>query len=287
MTRNATRQTQSLHQFLLRLAALVCLTVCATAVQAGSLYRIDLIVFRHLHPQTNETFLQQSGPEPNPEAFLLSGSPDEQQPTYPLASPDNFILTETLRRLRGSANYRALWSGSWTMALAPRRALQFKLAPDSLADNDVSLSGNLSITLSRYLHLDADLALTRWKPGTPGTASNALQDAPFQPVVAGNPAAQPIFWTPWGSGADRFRANHFDVDSVYRLQKKQRSSRDKLYYLDHPYFGILYRFTRVSAPSQDAAATGTRPSTEDTDSAMPAEEPDINEDDNADIGGGD
>lgn len=250
MMRIVSRQTPRHPTYLVRLALLLCLTASATAVHAGSLYRIDLIVFRHLHPQTHETFLQQSGPQPNPEAYLLSAVPDEQQATYPLAGPDNFILTETLRRLRGSANYRPLWSGSWTMALSSRRPLQFKLAPDSLTDNDVSLSGNLSVTLSRYLHLDADLALTRWKPGA---APAAAQDAPFQPVVAGTPASQPVAWTPWGLGAERFMANHFSVDSVYRLQKKQRSSRDKLYYLDHPYFGILYRFTRVSSPGAEGA----------------------------------
>ena len=74
MTRNATRQTQSLHQFLLRLAALVCLDSLRNSRSGGLTHRIDLIVFRHLHPQTNETFLQQSGPrEPNRKPSCSAG----------------------------------------------------------------------------------------------------------------------------------------------------------------------------------------------------------------------
>jgi hypothetical protein len=296
------------HIFLLLLAGLTASAASVGANAADAVtYRIDLLIFRQLKLQTDEDFSRAGGPSFDESRYLLSYDAVPGEKTYPLSSPDNFLLSDSLARINGSNSYRHVWHGSWKLALQPQRKVRFRLAPDNLQEQNFTLSADLGITLSRYLHIDADLALAEWEPAPAGyrpadpteAEAQAYADAPFSPVVntrpsgsttaingngsVANPSAS---WAPWGNAADSLRAQNYQVKNVYRIAKKQRSRRDVLYYIDHPYFGMVYKFTKVDAPQGANSVTTTEadmlPATETIeDTSIPSEGFEIPDDSDA------
>ncbi len=86
------------------------------------------------------------------------------------------------------------------------------------------LNGVIGLTQSRYLHMDVDLV---YQVNTPVDQSQ-------QESIIGDTV----------------------MTQTYRLQQSRRIRSDKLFYFDHPRFGVLARITPFTPPSPPAPAQG-------------------------------
>ena len=134
-------------------------------------------------------------------------------------------LTEEGRRLGNSRNYVLLAHMAWIQpGYAREDAIAFPLA--ELAGPASGLHGDLTLHLSRYLHLQFDLAIDE-QPKTPAEESAA----PLKALVS--------FAGSWNSSEAE------DLLPEYRITEKRRMRSGELHYIDHPRFGVLTRISKV------------------------------------------
>lgn len=134
-------------------------------------------------------------------------------------------LTKEGKRIRDSRNFELLAHMAWIQpGYARENAIAFPLA--ELAGPASGLHGDLTLHLSRYLHLQFDLAIDEL-PKTPGEQSTTPLDA----LVA--------FPGSWGNRDERV------IAPEYRINEKRRMRSGELHYIDHPRFGVLTRISKV------------------------------------------
>lgn len=160
-----------LPRHLVVLAALLCSAWSGLA--RAETYRVDLIVFRFLGP---------AGEAGQPVRLPGSGAPGtpaiDPKDTAQLAAagitilPDaEFTLGPEWASLRSSRDFRPLVRLAWTQKDPPsengpriqiRSGAKLMLSdPESMRAGEVSeIDGSVALLLSRFLHLDADLAYT-------------------------------------------------------------------------------------------------------------------------------
>ncbi len=229
-----------------------------------SQYQLDLIVFKQLYPQSDELFDASEGPVPPKQAILIGSGFSRSVETLlgkqPLMPAGGNTLDEIERKLRSSRGYRPLWSGSWKVSLNQGESRVFLFEPDAPVDENQTLVGHFTVELSRYLHLDTDLALVDWQPYVAPDLWE--QDSPFLPEVTASAAVtEPErSWLPWGEAAQAMVGAGYEVKDLYRINQRHRTPSGKINYQDHPYFGIIFQFTRMTAPEPVSnAATGSEP----------------------------
>lgn len=101
------------------------------------------------------------------------------------------------------------------------------------------LVGTVSLSVSRYLHLAADLIYrtpVKERVAVPVSDLDLLYDRPY-PTLAQNqgPAYQLEQW---------------NVIHGFRLEESRRMRSKKVHYLDHPFFGIVVLVTPVELPEE-------------------------------------
>lgn len=160
--------------------------------------------------------------EPDPVDPKAGMSPEE---AADFALMNELELTRESKRLRDSSNYETLAHMAWIQpGYAREDAIAFPLA--ELAGPGSGLHGDLTLHLSRYLHLQFDLAIDE-TPKTPGEENLAAIEA----LVA-----LPGAWGDNGAG---------ELAPEYRINEKRRMRSGELHYIDHPRFGVLARISKV------------------------------------------
>lgn len=225
-------------------------------------YAVELIVFAQTHPDAgNETWPATPG-LPNLTGaqdiptVAVAGSPLQPLPA------DQFKLQAEADKLANDSDYEVLLHTGWvqlgvpggkgipvrihtalpaaaddaapatpaavvpatpagSVTPAPAAATPVASAPDA----QPRLDGVVTLTLSRYLHLDVDLVL-RGEPAAPADSGGFF----------GTPTQQPQV-------------------QLYRLQESRRMRSKEIHYFDHPMFGVLAQVT----PYDPSAIPGASP----------------------------
>lgn len=195
--------------------SLICLIVLPSAAFASAekSYQIELIVFENLdRKQMSE------------EAWPLSpGQPSYHNAIYPQAlQMSQWQLKDAALHLKRNGN-RILYHGAWIQHIGSRN----QVVPvhikggQSFSEGSNEIEGTLKASVSRYLHVDADLI--------------------FQKSV--KVASQS------GSGMFRIGGNEGDGSAQmhsFRLKQSHKMRSNELHYMDHPLFGALVLITPVN-----------------------------------------
>lgn len=157
-----------MKQFAIRLlgVAAFVLTLGAADAQQSSpgSYDVELIVFRNLSSNaTPEDWAQETAitPRDTPEdetEVPVAATPLEATETFPELPASKFKLTAIADSLRRSRGYQPLAHFGWTQPGFPWGEHHY-LSIDSQAAAGSGLSGRVSLSRGRYLHLTVDLTL--------------------------------------------------------------------------------------------------------------------------------
>ena len=165
--------------------------------------------------------------------------------SYKVLKSRNYKLTKQVKKISESKTQRVIFHTAWRQpGLDKNLALpiHFKreiAAPPTNEDEETSeteftqkpdtspsiLEGILRVTLSRYLHLEAELTL---KKKTPDIVKS---DNPFS--ILDNEEA---------------RSEIQSQGVIHLKQKRRRIRSSELHYIDHPVLGILIYITRYEKP---------------------------------------
>ena len=130
-----------------------------------------------------------------------------------MLAEEDFQLVDTYKRLQRLDAYKPLLHFGWTQPTYPEEDTQARPL-SSFVTPPAGLEGELSLYLSRYLHLAVKLQL------------DAVDDRPLDRRVTSN------------SFADSYPVRYrIDEDRIFR--------NGELRYFDHPKFGVLARISRV------------------------------------------
>jgi len=200
-------------------------------------YTVEVIVFRYAQEVAagSEVFLPDE-PEPEElpvdEEILLIEEPEPEVEEEPEPVPDTelvlleeeeYALDDVMERLELLDAYEPVMHFGWTQATWPREQTEplplfrFAIPPDGL-------NGNMTLYLSRYLHLVVDLQLDA--PDT--TQDTGTRNMSFN-----------------GFSTDYDDAEEPPAPVYYRIQENRIVKNGELRYYDHPKFGVLARVTRV------------------------------------------
>lgn len=159
--------------------------------------------------------------EPEPEEELAE---EEKQYELVMLPEEDFVLLDVIERLDDLDAYKPLMHFGWTQATYPEEETEARPLSSFMTPPE-GLEGDLTLYLSRYLHLAVNLQL----------------DAP---VVE---EAEDTLTTM------SFRNDYddFDDETVVTYPVRYRINEDRIFrngdlrYYDHPKFGVLAKITRV------------------------------------------
>ena len=215
-------------------------------------YSVEMIIFQYAQDVSigSEVFVPDTPPEPelmdldtidNPAEMDDSDvvrmpaivavddlAPDVEAIEFIALQEKDFTLTDIYQRMQRLDVYEPLMHFGWTQATlpqdvtGPRPLASFARAPEGL-------DGDLTLYLSRYLHLAVNLQLDAPRLSSRSqaqlTRSNVFGDAIREPL-----RAQP---------------------TRFRIVENRIVRNDELRYFDHPKFGVLAKVSRVVESHDD------------------------------------
>ena len=154
-------------------------------------------------------------------------------------------LQSILRSLRRSSSFTVIDQASWIQPI-DEAPITVMFQAGQRYDDTWELEGTISLTRSRFLHVDTDLWYTLFEPRggavDPLRTSGAslLNEVPedFQGLV------QEL------EQVERERGQYYPARQHTMVQSRRMRS-DELHYLDHPLFGLLIRVNRYQPPGAD------------------------------------
>lgn len=196
------RSITYMHQRL-TVSACLLITCCFCSQAFAGDYIIELLIFENLNRGgIEEQWRDDFQNDTNTTAAMTNVS-------WQAAS--SYKLGNARDSLARSSDYRPLLHTAWRQSVS-KRGRPVAL-PDNGTATDTFVSGSVTVTRGRYLHLDLDLVL------------NTAPDSNY-------------------IGEDyRFGS----VSSSIRLQQKRRMRSKELHYIDHPRFGVLALITPVGS----------------------------------------
>jgi hypothetical protein len=232
----------------------------AAAEDEQRYYDIEIVIFEQISAIKNlPELIDDNQPLELPEHFIQLGVPAATDangyiPEYyfKLLPSDNYQLTDAAEKISQSERYHILKHIAWRQpgldkGVAIPVYIQATVQNDDMnnvtgtsADNpplftSARLDGLLTVTLSRYLHLESDLRFE-----IDGLAPPPQQEYFNLP----DQAEQPVKQAP--------------TTAVYRFHQKRRMRSKELHYIDHPVIGMLVLMTPVELP-ESAPSQSNRP----------------------------
>lgn len=224
--------------------SLVSLAMCLPAVAQEFLgdidpdepevrrYTVEVIVFLYAQDvSTGSEIFPRNEPGPavppeNGDILFAEESPAESAPpTGPLPDIElvrldraDFQLGGVMNRLKRLDVYRPVMHFGWTQATWPEEQTE-AIPLHRLARPPAELDGELTLYLSRFLHLVVDLRL------------EALQSGSFDGDAR--------------TTGGLVREVNAQPQTFYRIQENRILKNGELRYYDHPKFGVLAKITRV------------------------------------------
>ncbi len=183
---------------------------------------------------------------------------------YQLLPVDQWQLSVADRNLRQDHNgYRVLFHEAWVQPIHSRQEAQSVLIEGGRPDLGPrgELSGHLQLSISRHLHLDADLWLEderRLRRGH-GKKARVLSLLPVLPAAL---SRDPIIAGQPGDGNDpaedglsnvlrQIQATAVSARPLVRMRQHRKMQPNSLHFLDHPAFGLLIKVSPLENESSE------------------------------------
>lgn len=155
-------------------------------------------------------------------------------------------LNGVARSIRRSSLYRLLLHTAWLQPVVSEDdAHPVLVQAGDRYGNAFEVDGTLTVSLSRYLHVETDLWFTQF-------AQKYNEQPPLPPIVSNLDAATRARY-PRLVAAEEKRNNFVKVQT-YPMRQSRRMRSGTLHYLDNPYFGVLiqvddFKYTPVGTQS--------------------------------------
>ena len=188
----------------------------------------------------------------SPEELILGEIPGPQQIGLQVMQPDEYSMLEIYDKLVNLDAYTPLLHAGWTQDTVIDAEIH-PLRLRRLGDPPLRLDGEISLYLSRYLHLALDIALEDSVAGDTARVSKIepdQRDAGRSAYDRDNPY--------FGDGRS---SSAYEIDSYgtparvpvyYRIQEDRLVRNGELRYYDHPKFGAVARISRVEQEPLEA-----------------------------------
>jgi len=167
-------------------------------------------------------------PEPLPDAELV------------LLAEEDFQLDEVLEHLTLLDAYEPTMHFGWTQATWPQEQTE-AIPLHRFAEPPEGLDGNLTLYLSRYLHLVVDLQLD----APAGVEVVNLDEIVYQDET-----------TTFSERRGYVEGQQQVLPLQYRIEENRILKNGELRYYDHPKFGVLAMVTRVEEEEEDPDDVG-------------------------------
>ena len=211
-------------------------------------YTVEVIVFRYAQEvmSGSEIFPRD---EPEPELLPLEediefveelpeepGNELEPLPDVELVMLDkaDFQLGDIMGRMKRLDVYEPIMHFGWTQATWPDEQTE-AIPLHRLASPPAGLDGELTLYLSRYLHLVVDLQLE---------ASDVM--------VINQDEVEQLGDVTVGDLLNSMEAQSAKLPAYYRIQENRILKNGELRYYDHPKFGVLAKVTRVEDEEKES-----------------------------------
>ena len=192
-------------------------------------------------PTTSEAaFDAESGVETeeiNYEQLFISNAP---RPFEPLPF-DRRVLNSLARSISRSSLYEPLYHHAWLQPVeSEANAFPVLVQAGHHYDEMYQLDGTITISRSRFLHVDTDLWYTEFTP---------LYQTGDAPLATSANLLSPELRNRYPEVADweAARGQNLKIHS-HQLKQSRRMRSSTLHFIDHPHFGILIRIERFEAP---------------------------------------
>ena len=171
----------------------------------------------------------------NQAAILLDSKRPEAYRSLPRES---FTLGTIARSLRRSSKYDLAMHKAWIQPVSSSPS-PILLQTGEQYDELFEIDGTLSISRSRYLHVQADLWFTQFEPKYNQSQFGSGSSIEFSELEKSYPELIRI---------EQNRDSFIAIQS-FPLHHSRRMRRSALHYIDHPYFGILIKIEKFNNPS--------------------------------------
>jgi hypothetical protein len=213
----------------------------------------------------------------DPNSSLVIGPAEAATQSSAASLPTPFVLLpDSYLELRGKAavmqrsgRYTTLFHQSWIQpVLSEKQSLPIILDQSGDTGQWPPLQGSIKLYLTRYLQLETNLWLNtdgsylpgNWQMPAPplGPPSLVVEEAlPLEPAAAPSPyvnvvpaATEPL---PDEGIAEVILPQDTGPQYPYRhavlLEQKRRMRSNEIHYIDHPLFGVVIKFTPLTAPA--------------------------------------
>jgi len=211
-------------------------------------YTVEVIVFRYAQEvMTGSEVFPRDEPEPEPlpldEKILfvdeIPQEPEEEFEPLPnaelvLLDEADYQLGEIFGRMERLDVYEPVMHFGWTQATWPEEQTE-AISLHRLARPPQGLDGELTLYLSRYLHLVVDLQL----------------EAPEVSVARQDNIERLGDVLTSGDLLDDMNVQAGELPAYYRIQENRILKNGELRYYDHPKFGLLAKVTRVEIEPEE------------------------------------
>jgi len=217
----------------LGLSVLLC-SLAANTYAASRWYKVEVLVFKRLGAAEatdevwrNDVTLQY----PQKRRWLHSGA--EGKTAYKVLPKSTHRLGGHNYTLRKSEDYKVLFHQAWQQPVTSKKhAASIIISGGERLGEHKELEGSITLSVSRYLHLQTNL----WLSSLAGANQSGAEESwPLLP----NPASEDRF--------DQALTNNADIGRIVTLKQKRRMRSKELHYIDHPEMGLLILITPIKS----------------------------------------
>ncbi|WP_257266097.1 peptidoglycan binding protein CsiV [Endozoicomonas sp. ONNA2] len=253
------------------IALLFTLPLCAAPKQNNGgpdtpWYQVDLVVFRYLNNDSGEAWPPVSDHGSPAHVIRLnthSPASDSSSPLFDITEPQNHpdirrdafialpasdrILNSQVAALAKNRNYQLITHKAWRMPVSAesgKRPIEIRAAMSG--QENLLLSGTISVSEDRFVHVDIDLWLNKLSPESLYSSLSGGKQNHEQKTSDALAAAQ--------TGADNLvRMNDgsppLRITDNFQIKQRRRIRNVKeLQYIDSPEIGILLKLTPYERP---------------------------------------
>jgi hypothetical protein len=153
----------------------------------------------------------------------------------------NSSLQTVLRSLQRSSQFTVLSNNSWVQPIGSEPT-PILLQAGQRYDDRFEVEGSLSLTRSRFLHIQTNLWYTVFEP-------RSGESKPFLGGFQSNLSDEILSQHPELVKVERERGQYFAARTHLMFQSRRMRS-DELHYIDHPLFGIVVRIKRFKPETE-------------------------------------